>query len=64
LNHKKYFFYNDLFWKKVGCFGKKWERFGEKCRCFGRGRFELLPKVRPEKQSSDRYACLIFLLFA
>jgi hypothetical protein len=31
LNHKKYFFYNDLFWKKVGRFGKEW------------GRFDLLP---------------------
>jgi hypothetical protein len=24
-----FFFYNDLFWKKVGRFGKKWGRFGE-----------------------------------
>jgi hypothetical protein len=34
LNHKKYFFYSDLFWKKVGRFGKKWGRFGEKWGLF------------------------------
>jgi hypothetical protein len=39
LNHIKYFFYNDLFWKKGGRFGKKWGRFGKKWGRFGRGRF-------------------------
>jgi hypothetical protein len=30
LNHKniKYFYYKDLFWKKVGHFDRKWGRFG------------------------------------
>ena len=32
----KYFFNNDLFWKKVGRFGNKWGRFGKKWGRFGR----------------------------
>jgi hypothetical protein len=46
LNHKnfKYFFYNDLFWKKVGRFDKKLGRLG-KSGVLVLGRFDLLPPV-------------------